>query len=677
MHNTCTNSLIRLVASALFILLTSQLLTAQISVSIVATPVSCYGGNDGSASANVSGGASPYSFSWSNGQTTALVTDLAAGVYTLIVTDAAGQSVTTVANINQPAALQVTAFGASQICDIVPDGSATAVPFGGTPPYSYLWSNGTASAQNNGLYAGTYIITVTDAHGCTASGAAVVDYFSEGLWLTPHSTNASCGQSDGTAGVSVMSGAPPYYYVWNTGATDSEISNLSPGVYSVTVVDANGCSNAAEAIVGTAPQFSMTPEIAFETCMNAHDGAISLHLSGGQPPYGTLWSTGDTSDNITNLAAGNYTVTVSDNSGCSSIATIWVSSIYYGSCGDTATAIVDTCGMCPLFIPDGGFAEVPIVVSCALNDDLSSPIQGLCAVHLKFDHEYIGDLSVRLISPAGQSVNLLGPVGFFGATDFTNFDLLFVPCSSPAAPDPGAASTWTNNYPFGISGNFTGNYYPNVGCLEDFNTGVINGTWTLEITDNQSVDVGNLLDVDLIFCDDTAIDSCGNIAPPPVSASFTYSVSGDSIYCFGNMTNQTGFVWNFDNGSQTSTSINPVFVADGPGIYPISLTAWNTTDTVYANAAAVVVASSAQSPAGSVAWGVGPNPFTGQVVINWNDPAPGRAVYSITDPLGRPIRRGLLQGRRTVVDTRDLPGGAYFICIETDKGLETRKIVKR
>ncbi|HNL37471.1 MAG TPA: SprB repeat-containing protein, partial [Saprospiraceae bacterium] len=155
MHNTCTNSLIRLVASALFILLTSQLLTAQISVSIVATPVSCYGGNDGSASANVSGGASPYSFSWSNGQTTALVTDLAAGVYTLIVTDAAGQSVTTVANINQPSALQVTAFGASQICDIVPDGSATAVPFGGTPPYSYLWSNGTASAQNNGLYAGT------------------------------------------------------------------------------------------------------------------------------------------------------------------------------------------------------------------------------------------------------------------------------------------------------------------------------------------------------------------------------------------------------------------------------------------------------------------------------------------------------------------------------------------
>ncbi len=677
MNNTFTNVFTRLAATALMLLFFSSLLTAQLSVSVSATSVSCNGGSDGAALANPNGGIPPYNYSWSNNQNTQQIDNLPAGAYTVTVTDSAGATAIGAATINQPFLLAVTAFSTSQICDVAPDGSTTAVPFGGTPPYSYLWSNGFAGAQNNGLAAGDYGITVTDNHGCTASATAAVDYFGEGLWLTPHSTDASCGQASGTASVTVMSGAPPYAYLWSTGATGEEIGNLAPGVYSVTVTDANGCTNQVETIVNFGTAFSMTPEISFETCLNAHDGAINLHLNGGQPPYDVLWSTGATTEQISNLSVGNYTVTVSDNGACSSVATIWVSSIYNGSCGDTTTAIIDSCNLCPLFIPDGGVFNMPINISCALDDDLSSPAQGLCAVHLKFDHEYVGDLTVRLYSPAGQSVQLVGPVGFFGATDFTEFDVLFVSCASPAAPDPGRDSVWTNNYPFGLSANFNGNYYPYMGCLEDFNSGPVNGTWTLEIVDNQSVDVGNLYDVDLIFCEDTAIDSCGNTAPPPmVTATFTYTVSNDSIFCFGNLSNQIGFVWTFNNGSQTSTLLNPVFVANGPGAYPITLAAWNSVDTVYASAVATVVASASSDPNNSTAWNVSPNPFSDQLVVNSKALSAGLANYLLTDALGQAIRQGVLSGNRMEIDTRELPAGAYFICIETENGREARKVIK-
>ncbi|MBL7805203.1 MAG: T9SS type A sorting domain-containing protein [Saprospiraceae bacterium] len=677
MKNAYSNTLIHWTAVALFVLFPGPLLTAQFSVDIAVVPVSCFNGNNGSALANVSGGNPPYSFTWSNGQTAAQITDLTAGAYFVTVADATGQTVSGGTNISQPPVLGVIAYASAQLCDVFPDGLAIAVPYGGTPPYNYLWSNGISNAQNNGLTAGTYTITVTDGLGCTTSTNATVIYNAEGLWLSSHSTDASCGLSNGTAEIAAMSGAPPYSYLWSTGAINSEITDLSPGEYTVTVVDANGCSSDATAIVGEVPLFVMAPSITLETCLNAHDGAIDLQLSGGQPPFNILWSTGETSEQITQLAAGVYSVTVSDTGGCSMTETLWVSNIYNGSCGDTATAIIDSCLSCPIFIPDDGVIQVPIHVSCALNDDLSNPAQGLCAVHLKFEHEYLGDLTARLISPAGLSIGLLGPVGLFGPTDFSLFDLMFVPCSSPAAPDPGVDSVWTNNYDYGFSSNYTGNYYPNEGCLEGFNAGTVNGIWILEITDNQAVDVGNLLDVDLIFCDDAAIDSCGGNTALMVSATFSYQVSGDTIYCFGNMSNQSGFIWEFDNGSQTSVLVNPVFLANGPGSYPITLTAWNAADTVYANAVVEIVASSEHNTAAATTWQLSPNPFSDQLMITETKGPGGRHTgYILMSLLGRPLRRGILLGNRAILDTRDLPSGTYYICIESEDGREVRKAVK-
>lgn len=182
------------------------------------------------------------------------------------------------------------------------------------------------------------------------------------------------------------------------------------------------------------------------------------------------------------------------------------------------------CTNCPQFMPDGFTGSFFIQVENAANPTLGQGGQGVCGVRLNFDHEYLGDLRITLTSPGGQTVTLVGPIGLFGPTDFTTWDVLFLPCGDPATPDPGFTNTWNNNQTWGLFGNYSGSYYPNSGCLENFNSGPVNGQWTLTVTDGQLVDVGNFYDYEIIFCDPTGINcfSCaanaGNLTQQDVSA---------------------------------------------------------------------------------------------------------------------------------------------------------------
>lgn len=182
------------------------------------------------------------------------------------------------------------------------------------------------------------------------------------------------------------------------------------------------------------------------------------------------------------------------------------------------------CTNCPQYMPDGFTGQFLIQIQNAANPTLGQNGQGVCGVVLHFDHEYLGDLKITLTSPAGQTVTLVGPIGFFGETDFTEWNVTFVPCGDAANPDPGFSATWNNNQPWGTFGNYSGSYYPNSGCLENFNTGPVNGQWTLTVIDGQAIDVGNFYNYEIIFCDPTGIDcfSCaanaGNLLQADVSA---------------------------------------------------------------------------------------------------------------------------------------------------------------
>lgn len=168
--------------------------------------------------------------------------------------------------------------------------------------------------------------------------------------------------------------------------------------------------------------------------------------------------------------------------------------------------------------------NLTINIEGALNNNLSDPSQGVCKVRINFEHEFLGDLQVFLISPAGQKVQLLGPAGNFGLTQFSEWDVCFVPSSMAAVPDPGFSDRWSNNQLWGsFAGVYTGSYYPFFGVLEDVDMGPVNGTWTLQFIDRTIFYVGRVKGFQLNFC-----DSLGVMCHPCEPGRFDYNLPVDS-----------------------------------------------------------------------------------------------------------------------------------------------------
>ncbi len=174
----------------------------------------------------------------------------------------------------------------------------------------------------------------------------------------------------------------------------------------------------------------------------------------------------------------------------------------------TAISLVGQCDVtlgAPIL--DNTIGSIEIVIDGALNNDLSNTDQGVCGVELYFQHESIRDVAISLVSPSGQSIDLVGPAtGSGGATQFTYWGVEFVPCGSAAMPDlPILDPVFTTQDNWGIFGNYSGQYYPQQGCLEDFDSGSVNGTWTLNFSDVFSFDEGAIDSIKLVFCDTTNI----------------------------------------------------------------------------------------------------------------------------------------------------------------------------
>lgn len=168
--------------------------------------------------------------------------------------------------------------------------------------------------------------------------------------------------------------------------------------------------------------------------------------------------------------------------------------------------------------------NISLLVSGAVNNNLASVEQGVCGVGLKFRHPFMKELFIELISPSGQMVRLVGGDIVATNTPFITWDVTFVPCGSTASPDPGFFPVWENNQLWVSFNTYTGSYHPNTGCLENFNAGPVNGTWTIRCIDFLDESKGTLLDASLFFCDDTGV-SCGvcridpgAIQNPPLTA---------------------------------------------------------------------------------------------------------------------------------------------------------------
>ncbi len=284
------------------------------------TEVSCNGVSDGAVSVSVNGGTSPYNYSWNTGASTAGISGLIAGTYTVSVTDDNGcgpfaEPIT----LTQPDAIVVDGQISQHVsCTGGNDGSVTAVVSGGTTPYTYAWSNSATTSSVSGLTAGNYTVTVTDASSCTGSDNSVLVTEPGALSVSINVDQLlSCGSSNGALTANVTGGTSPYTYSWSNGENTASISGLSASSYTVTVDDANNCGVVQDTEVLTSSgSLNISLAITDVSCFGNSDGQITASVSGGTGPYTYSWSNGETTATISNINAGNYAVTVNDAGGC-------------------------------------------------------------------------------------------------------------------------------------------------------------------------------------------------------------------------------------------------------------------------------------------------------------------------------------------------------------------------
>ena len=299
-----------------------------ISATISQANVTCRGGADGAAGVTPQGGTAPYAYLWSNGASMQIITGLSAGSYSVIVTDAngIGCSFGIIFTISQPAAaVSGTTVVANVACNGGSNGAINLTPSGGTGPYTFVWNDGVTTEDRTGLAAGTYSVTIIDTNGCTSSISGItVTQPTSTITGTTAVTNVSCNSgTNGAITLTPSGGIAPYSYNWGGGVNTKDRAGLAAGSYSVTITDANGYTGTVSGISITQPTLlSGTATVSNNVfCKGGSTGYIILFPSGGTLPYTYNWGGGITTKDRPNVPAGIYSVTITDNNGCTKTIT--------------------------------------------------------------------------------------------------------------------------------------------------------------------------------------------------------------------------------------------------------------------------------------------------------------------------------------------------------------------
>lgn len=448
------------------------------AIASVTNNVSCFGGSDAGASVTATGGAMPFSYTWSNSNTDSTQSGLIAGTYYVTVTDGNGCSDSASVIITEPTALVASARVTSNYngehisCNGSSDGEATASAAGGTPGYTYLWSNSSTNTTASGLSAGKASVTITDANGCVDTSSVTL---TEPVLLVTTSTldsNVSCnGNADGGLSANISGGTGTYSYSWSNGANTSSITGLLAGIYSVTISDANGCSTSVSDTVTEPNSLVVISAVdSNATCSGFANGGTSVTPSGGTSPYTYAWSNSLTTASITGVIAGTYFVTVTDANGCSSSSSTTITE---------PTAVMASSSLiadasCPTAINGSALASgsggtSPFTYSWSdnsSNDTLSGVMPGTYSVTVSDANGCMDTSSVSVGSNSTLSAvaSVTNNVSCFGGSD----------ASATIAATGGAAPfsyLWSNNdTTTTLSGLNAGNYYVTVtdgnGCFD-------------------------------------------------------------------------------------------------------------------------------------------------------------------------------------------------------------------
>jgi len=323
---------------------------AQLVSNPTKTDVVCPGLCNGTANAGASGGTVQYTYSWSTGATTAGINALCQGTYTITVRDANNCVAVNTVNITMPSPLLPNVTYTTVSCFGACDGAVNSATTGGSPPYTYAWApGGCTTSACAPLCAADYTLTLSDANGCTVTSIANVTQpavFTASIAASPNPLNCN-GDCNGTAIITPNGGTAPFTYSWSNGATTATLTGLCAGGYTLSAVDAKGCTTTTTVTFTQPVALTVTVTPTNQSCSAGSNGSITASASGGTGAYTYAWLPGNqTTSSITGVSVGNYTVTVSDNKGCSNTQTVSLTAPSPVSAGAFVISNVSCSGDC-------------------------------------------------------------------------------------------------------------------------------------------------------------------------------------------------------------------------------------------------------------------------------------------------------------------------------------------
>ncbi len=681
------------------------------TASATSTNPSC-GNNNGTATAVGTGGSTPYTYSWSNGQTTSAISGLAAGTYSVTVTGSNSCTATASVTLTTSGAPTVTATNTNASCGNN-NGTATATATGGTTPYTYLWSNSATTPSVTGLGAGTYTVTVTGANQCAATASATITSSGTAPTLTATSTNASCGTNNGTASVTATGGTTPYTYMWNNGQTTASISGLGAGTYTVTVTAGN-CTATASTTVSGGGNMAAAVSSQNTNCVNTCTGQASVAPSGGTSPYTFVWSNGATTASQTGLCAGSYSVTVTDNAGCTVIKQVNIStnstmmfassSTTNATCNNSnGTATVNASGGTSPYTyfwnsTPSQTAQTATGLSAGTYDGIVTDANG-CMDTVTVSVNNVGGVNANITSNPticeGQSATLVASGGMFyvwSTGDTTNpisvspvnTTTYFVTVSDNfQCTDTASATVTVNSYPTTtvtasdtlvckgdsvmlIASGGT-SYFWNNGATND--TIYVNpmNTTTYIVTAQNGNCVGNAasVKVNVIQPSPTAQASADTTT---VFISQGGTVNFSSTGSFG-----TSYFWSFGDGTTDSTA-NPThsYTSAGTKTVILAVTFGGCTDydTLYIN---VYNQVGINEPDAGGAISIFPNPNSGEFKVQSKLKVQNIKVYNILGELVYQLPASELRNFNSI-NLNNCGSGIYYVNITANDKIVTKKI---
>jgi uncharacterized repeat protein (TIGR01451 family) len=297
--------------------------TSTLTLSAQLTAPGCLPGNDGTIDLTATSLFGPFEYVWNTGETTEDLSNLTIGTYTVTVTYALATCTQTLSvNLANASGITINTISSPSACNLS-NGSILVSTTGGIGPFTYTWSNGETTKDISNITAGLYVLTVTDPNSCTQTASVTVAQLND-ISLTVFKNNVSCfGGNNGSTILTVTGGSPGYTYNWSNGSTIQELTNLAAGIYTVTVTDANQCSQIISVTITQPNPMVVSANVSDVICNGGSDGAIDLSVVGGTIPYSYAWSAWPgtifaTTQDLVGLPAGTYAVTVTDANFCTS-----------------------------------------------------------------------------------------------------------------------------------------------------------------------------------------------------------------------------------------------------------------------------------------------------------------------------------------------------------------------